>query len=231
LTSAIGFELAQTSPGRAIELAEMLPAGRDRWLLVSAIGQTWVAVDRKAALAWANNLPAGEPRDAALAGIETGLGVPVSRRMAGAPGTRGGSSRTRGSGLAVALGTDIRSPDFAAWLATQAPGLSLDAAIEEYVRQRGALQPEVVGTWVVALPGGSTRDRAMEIYFEALLQGSPAETAAWLRSLPSSDRNDERIEKTAQRWLMTNPEAARAWLLQVPLPPERKERLLRDAPR
>ena len=231
LTSAVGFEIAQRQPDRAVALAEMVPAGRNRWLLFSAIGQTWVAVDSKAALAWANQLPAGEPRDAALAGVDTGLGVPASRRIAGAPGTRGGSSRTRGSAAAVAHWPEVNSPDFAAWLATQPAGLSRDEAILEYVRQRGALQPGAVGQWLATLPGGPARDRAMEIYLDALLLGSPRDAARWLGSLPRSDRTDPLIERTTRRWLMRHPEAADALLQDPTLPGYLKDRLLRDAGR
>jgi hypothetical protein len=231
LTSGIGFEMAQTRPDRAVAIAEMLPEGRDRWVLLSAIGQTWVAVDSKAALAWAGELPAGEPRDAALAGLTTGLGVPVARRNAGAPGLRGGRSRIRGGMAAVAAFPESNSPEFAAWLETQLPGMSRDDAILEYVRQRGALEPSTMGPWISALPGGPTRDRAMEIYLENVVPNSPAEAARWLRSLPRSNRSDEMIERTARRWLRTNPDAAAAWLEEMMLPPDLKERLLREVGR
>ena len=231
LTSGIGFEIAQTQPDRAVEVADLLPAGRNRWLLFSAIAQTWVAVDEKAALAWAGQLPAGEARDAAFAGAETGFGVPISRRGANVPGTRGGSSRTRGGAGAVASGPSSDSPAFAAWRATQAVGMSQDEAILEYVRQRGALEPQSVGSWLVTMPGGSVRERAMEIYVENVLPTAPSEVARWLRLLPRSDRSDRMIEQTARRWLQTSPDAASAWLEDMPLPGYLKDRLLRDAGR
>lgn len=232
LTSSVGFALAQTRPDRAVAVADMLPAGRNRWLLLSSIGQTWVAVDTKAALTWAGRLPAGEPRDSAFAGIDTGLGVPVSRRVAGAPGTRGTSNRTRGGGAPdTAAWSEISSPEFAAWLATQAPGMTRDEAILEYVRQRGTLSPGTLGSWITTLPGGPTRDRAMEIFVDGLLIGSPTQAAEWLRTLPRSDRSDVMIERTAREWFRRNPEAAAAWLESTSLPPERKEQLLREAGR
>jgi len=228
LTSGIGFEIAQTRPDRAIEVTEMLPAGRNRWLLTSAIAQTWVAVDAKAALAWAGQLPAGEARDAAFAGAETGFGVPLSRRGVSAPGTRSGASRTRGGGGAVVTVRPEDSPAFAAWLATQPGRVADDEAILEYVRQRGALEPQTVGAWLNTLPGGTVRDRAAEIYFESVLPGAPDEVARWLRGVPPSDRSDAMIERTVRRWLLTNPSAAEAWMNGTPLPGYLKDRLLRD---
>jgi hypothetical protein len=232
LTSSVGFEVAQTRPDRALDVAAMLPEGRNRWLLLSAIGQTWVAVDSKAALAWAGQLPAGEPRDAAFAGIDTGFGMPVARRARGAPGTRGGSSRTRGGAAAAAAWPEVSSPAFAAWLATQPPGMSRDEAILEYIRQRGALEPGAVAPLISSMAPGTIRDQAMEAYLDGLLIGaSPLEAARWVRSLPRSERSDELMEKTARRWLLTNPEAAVDWIEQSTLPPHRKEQLLREAGR
>ncbi|MEO6244116.1 MAG: hypothetical protein ABIQ12_01665 [Opitutaceae bacterium] len=227
----IGFEVAQSNPRRAIALAETLPQGRDRWLLFAAIGQTWAAVDSKAALAWARELPAGEASLAAFAGVDTGLGVPGSRRMVGAPNTRGGGIRTRGGGVALSGLSAVDTPEFLAWLATQPEGLSRDDAIVEYVRQRGPGAGAGLGPWVAALPGGPTKERAMEIFVDSLLIGSPAEAADWLRQLPRSDRSDEWVERTARQWLSTNPAAAEMWLRDIPLPPERKAQLLREAGR
>lgn len=231
LTSNVGFEIAQTKPERAVAVAEMLPSGRDRWLLLSAIGQTWVAVDSKAAMTWAGQLPAGEPRDAALAGVDTGLGVPQRRRIAGVPGTRSGASRTRGGAGAMISLPDVNSPAFTAWLATQPAGLSKDEAILEYVRQRAALEPQTVGQWLTTLPGGATTDRAKELYIENVVPTAPAEAARWLRSMPRSDRTDAMMESTAKRWLQTNPESAELWLRDSTLPDFVKQRLLRDAGR
>jgi hypothetical protein len=231
LTSGIGFEIAQTQPARAVDVADLMPAGRNRWLLLSAIAQTWVAIDAKEALAWAGQLPAGAAREAALAGAETGFGVPLSRRGVAAPGTRGGSSRTRGGAGAIVTSSATDSPAFAAWMSTQPSGLSPDEAILEYVRQRGALEPQSVGAWLSAMPGGTTRDRAMEIYVENALPTAPAEVARWLRHLPRSERSERMIEQTARRWLQTSPDAAEAWLQDLPLPGYLKDRLLRDAGR
>jgi hypothetical protein len=231
LTSAIGFEVAQVRPERAIAVAEMLPEGRNRWLLFSAIAQTWVAIDSKAVLAWAEKLPSGEPRAAALAGIDTGFGVPVARRIGGPPGTRGGSSRTRGGGAAVAGTGEITSPAFAAWLAAQPRGMSREEAILEYIRQRGALEPAAIAPLLETMPPGYTKDQAMQIYLDGLLIGSPTEAARWVRSLPRSERSDDLMEKTARRLLLINPDAGVDWLQQSTLPTYRKEQLLREAGR
>jgi hypothetical protein len=250
LISVVGFELAQNDPPRAVAVAELLPEGRDRWLLTSAVAQTWVAKDAKAAFAWVNGLPAGAARDAALAGVDTGMGLPSSRRIANAPGSRG-SSRTRGGGAAVAgtggasvsasAGTNQvtnaavvepgDAPTFAAWVANQREGITRDEAILEYVRQRGAAEPSSVGQWLSTLPPGTARDRAIEAYAEAVATSAPADAANFLRTLPRSDQTPEMLERTARQLIRTNPAAAEAWIDQSTLPEHRKEELRRDLPR
>jgi hypothetical protein len=68
LTTSIGFEVAQTDPERAVKIAGTLPEGRDRWLLLSEIAQTWTARNPDGAIAWMRGLPEGAAREAALAG-------------------------------------------------------------------------------------------------------------------------------------------------------------------
>lgn len=231
MVTSVGFEIAQTNPDRALEVAELLPAGRERWLLTGAVAQTWVVKDPQAAFAWAKDLPAGEAREAAYAGFDTGLGLPAKRRIAGAPNTRGGTSRTRGGTGAGALVRDGDLPSFELWVRGQPPTMSREEAILEYVRQRGAAEPRAIGQWLTTLPSGATRDRATELYVESVLAVSPREAASFLRTLPRSEQTPEMLERTAKRLLITDPAAAETWIQQSDLPEFRKEELLREARR
>lgn len=229
LTTSIAFEIAQISPNRAIALAETLPAGRDRWLIVSEIAQTWVAVDQSAAFAWASRLETPEAREAAIAGITTGLGVSSARRTNNPPNF-GRGARILGGRSTYAMGGPLDPPEFTLWVASQSRKMSRDEAILEFVRQRGAQDGGSIGSWLANLTNGSASQRAREIYLDEKLRGSPADAASWLRSLPSSERSDEMIEKTARQWLLTDPGAAATWLRETNLPPFRQEELLRQAP-
>lgn len=226
-SSTVAFELAQVSPTRAIEIAEILPAGRNRWLILSGVAQTWVAQDQDAAISWANRLPPGEARDAAIAGINTGLGLATVRRSP-SPSKAPGISRSRS---AYTIGSENDPPAFAAWLATQPQPMSRDEAILEYVRQRGSQDSGAIGSWLANLTGQSARARAMEIYFQEILQGSPATAANWISSLPNSDRSDVMIENVARQWLRTDARAAEAWLRETNLPFIRQEEILKQIPR
>jgi len=230
LTSSLGFELAQSDPRRAMTLAERLPAGRDRWLLVSAIGQTWVAIDPQAAFSWAQELPAGEARDAAMAGIDTGFGVPSSRRVASVPGLRGGASRTRGGAAAVLAARASEEPTFELWLATQPRGKSREESILEFVRQQGAAQPFAVGQMLSSLPGGTVRQQAIDLQVQNLINTSPELASDFLRSLPRSEQDRAAVERTARRLAPTNPAAAEALLDQALIPADRKADILQGRP-
>lgn len=231
LLSSIGFAVAQAHPDRAIAIAGELPPGRNRWLLTSALAQTWVAQDPKAAFAWAQQLPAGEARDSAYAGFDTGLGTSGRRSISG-PGTRSGTSRIRGGGTAASSWSEEQSATFAVWLRTQRDGMTRDEAILEYVRQRGSAEPQAVGQLLSTLPGTATRDQAIALQVDSLLSsGSSREAADFLRTLPRSSRTDEMTERIARQYLLTNPGAAAAWLEETTIPPHRKRELLREAGR
>jgi hypothetical protein len=227
IASTVAFEIAQTNPARALEMAETLPPGRNRWLVFSAIAETWVGMDRNAAMAWANQLGRGEAHDAAIAGINTGLGVAGTRRFPTSPGFPG-VPRSRS---AYAMGSQIDPPAFATWLATQPQVMSRDEAILEYVRQRSSQDSGSLGGWLANLSGEPVRQRAMEIYLDEVLRGSPASAAIWIRSLSASDRSDEMVERTARRWMETDPAAAGAWLRDSNFPAHLREEILKQIPR
>jgi hypothetical protein len=237
LIANVAFEIAQRSPDQAIALAESLPAGRDRWLVFSTIAQTWIAKDPKAAVTWATQLPPGDAREAALAGVNSGMGLGSSRvpsLVRGTPPREASVATTLPSDAnanSSVLRPELDSPAFAAWLATQPQAMSRDEAILEFVRQRGSADMGSIGNWVAGLAGEPSRQRAMEIYLDQTVRTSPAGAADWLRSLPASSRSDDMIEKTARELSHTDPRAAEALLRDTNFPPHRQEEILRNAPR
>jgi hypothetical protein len=165
-TTSIAFALAQSDPSRAVELLETFPEGRDRMVLIGAIGQTWVARDENAAWRWANRLPSEATRQAALAGIETGLGGAAARFARGEPpptpsGTRIGPDRARSavatpSALnredAVRRGFDVALQESPVNAAIYLNSLSTpdrrDDLVDELVRRWLPLNPEATRAWV-----------------------------------------------------------------------------------
>lgn len=234
MTASVAFEIAQKNPDQAIALAESIPAGRNRWLVFTAIAQTWIVKDPKPAVIWATQLPPGEGRDAAFAGVDSGLGLGSSRATISIPTSGAGSVVSRDlspNNVSSPLRPELNSPAFTAWLATQPRAMSRDEAILEFVRQRSSTDLGAIGTWIAGLAGEPSRQRAMEIYLDQTVRSSPASAADWLRSLPASSRSDDMIEKTARELIHTDPRAAEALLRDTNFPPHRQEEILRNAPR
>ncbi len=165
MTTSIGFALAQSDPPRAVELLATLPEGRDRRVLIGAIGQTWVARDADQAWRWAQQLPEGASREAALAGIETGLGGAGARvarsssstglRSRGGGGPSGDTSAPtlgvgRDDGLRRKFNEALReSPVNAASYLTSLPAPDRrDDMIDELVRRWAPINPDAAKTWI-----------------------------------------------------------------------------------
>lgn len=187
VTTSLGFALAQTDPKRAVEVVEWLPAGRDRWLVVGAIGETWVARNAGEAWRWAGTLPPGEAREAALSGIETGLGGARSRSRtnrvavgATVAGPRvGGGGGVVGGANPMMLGAErdrvlrrefeaalLESPVRAAsWLVAQPLPDRRDEMVDELARRWLAINPEAARAWMEA--NIVSRDRREQLLREA----------------------------------------------------------------
>jgi hypothetical protein len=210
--AAAGFEVAQREPVRALDFVELLPPGRDRWLLLTAIAQTWIAVDASAAFAWCRGLPPGEAREAAVAGLDAGLGIAVARRMVAPPEARGAGRGGGGGGGILEPVTGGLAGAFAAWLEGQPAGLDREAALLAFIRQRSSADALAVAQWIELLPGVSLREQARDAYWQTLVAVSPDEAARWLAGLPRAGRSDLQVERTAREWARRDPGAAAAWL-------------------
>jgi len=164
IATSMGFALAQSDPVRAVGLLATLPEGRDRMAVIGAIGQTWIARDAEQAWRWARQLPAGATREAALAGIETGLGGAGSRAVRDDPTSAGraGSLAAAGGGAAPLTGLarddELRrtfaalldeSPARAAgYLTSLPPADRRDDLVDELMRRWLPTNPEAARTWI-----------------------------------------------------------------------------------
>ena len=188
--TGIGFELAQTTPDQAIAVAETLPEGRNRWLLLAAATQTWVARDPNAAMAWARDLPAGSAREAALAGGETSLaGRP---RFPAVP--RDGFPR-RGR---VVAGGQVAGVDAgeAGEPSSLPPGSERDHARRKHFEQLLLMSPTLAADWLSSLAPAERTDEMVErLIREWLPQNAPA-AEAWIdQNIIQPDRKRELLRE------------------------------------
>mgnify|MGYP001545421213 CR=1 FL=1 len=184
MATSIGFEIAQTEPERAVEIVEMVPPGRDRGLLFNAIGQTWVARNANDAWAWARQLPPGDAREAALSGIETGLGGAWSRRATiGAP--TAGSTRRRGL-VGGGGGAFVVDPSLLPF------GPERDDAIRRKFEQALQESPVRAANWLATLPLPDRRPEMADELARQWLKVDPRAAENWMEQniLLSSHREE-----------------------------------------
>ena len=131
-----------------------------------------MARDPKAALAWAHALPAGTPREAALAGIDAGLGIASFR------------SREVADTLAQTRAVPAaRSPEGLL-------GPERDRALRRVFEERLFASPVRAADWLSSLPAPDARE-----WFAI----NPAAAETWLdQNIPSPVRR-EQLRQDARR--------------------------------
>jgi hypothetical protein len=185
MTSSIGFEVAQTNPVRAARIAAELPGGRDRSILFSAVGQTWIAREPGAADAWLRSLPAGPDKDAALAGIATATSLARSRRP-GSPQSTYRSSRVGGGG-GVPTVTDVTSLP---------PGQRRQAAVAREFQQRLMESPTRAADWLATLPSPDVTDDMLRQLTQEWTRRDPAAARTWLElHVPTAPRREQILQE------------------------------------
>jgi len=189
VVASIGFEVAQIAPRAAIEIAGLLPAGRDHWLLLSAIGRTFVARDAGAAWAWARGLPEGGPRDAAISGIEAGLGAgrpfrPSEDIAASANAAQPGGVAAAGS-LEAGQGLVGRERQDRLWREFEA---------------RLRASPQEAAQWVVSLPALDRSNEMVDRVAREWLRTNPTAAGVWLdQNVAQPLRREQLLLEAGQR--------------------------------
>ena len=191
LTTSVGFAVAQYEPERAVEIAALLPEGRDRWLMLGAIGQTWVARNPSAAWQWAHEFPSGSARDAAISGVETGQGIARARRPVSGNGTfvTGNNRMPGGSVGAVASG---RAPDSN----SLPPGFERDELLRRQFEAALRESPVRAASWLNSLPLPDRRDEMVEQLARQWLRTDRRSAENWMdQNILSRARRDQLLEE------------------------------------
>lgn len=184
IITAVAFEIARTTPQRAVELTSAVPEGRERRLLYSVIGQTWVARDPAAALAWARQLPIPAAREAALSGIETGLGVGSARI---ADGREPAFDAVGGAGRSPADPRDV---------AALSPSAERERALRKKFDDLLLASPRLAADWLGSLPPGDQSDELLQRLAREWLAQNPAAAETWLdQNVVSRPRRDQLLQE------------------------------------
>lgn len=187
IVASIGFEVAQTAPERAVGIASSVPEGRDRWLLLSEIAQTWTARNPDQAVTWMRSLPAGEAREAALAGIDSATGAASTRRARTVQGAYRGPGRLAGGG-----GSGGPSPVVAADATALPPGPAREQALRREFERRLQTSPALAANWLATLPAPEVNDDILRRLTQEWMRYDPASALSWLElHVPTASRREQ----------------------------------------
>ena len=186
--TSLSFALAQSEPERAVQVVEGVPEGRDRWLVLGAIGQTWVARNEDQAWAWARQLPPGAAREAALAGIETGLGGARARREAGGRVATGRVRSGGGGGAATTVAAG-----------EMAPGFEREQAMRREFEEALRESPARAAAWLATMPVLDRRQEMADELARRWLAVNPDAATAWMELHIAESERRERLWREAGR--------------------------------
>lgn len=187
VATSIGFEVAQIAPNRAIVIADTLPEGRNRWLLLSTSAQTWVAREPDAAMAWARQLPPGGARDAALAGVETSLAMTPHYPTVPRDGFPRRGRRVFGGQVAGVTADELSSLP---------PGSDRDRALRNHFNQLLLMSPALAADWLNSLAPAERSDEMVERLVRDWLPQNPAAAEAWIdQAIVQPDRKRELLRE------------------------------------
>jgi len=210
-----------------------LPPGEARTALLKDVAQNWAGRQscNPAAMAWANQLPAGADHDGFVAGMSQTLadgdpGQAASLAVGIAPGELQSEAFRMVATFWVLHYDD--GPDAAAWSATLPPGPTRAAAQAAVARDWAIRDPAAVDAWLQSLPADDARAKAAEAYV-SIAGMRPDLAARWVDSIADENKRNDQIETIVHQWSKTSPDAAQVWLQQTTLPDERKAALLRVA--
>ncbi len=241
IAQAIQSIAAKNADG-AMQLFQLLPAGPERIRAATAIGQTMNQSDPQAALnwlatngsittwqaknviggwlnqspndaiAWAQALPAGEKREAALGAVATRL---ADSDPAKAKAFFQQLSSDRQDDISRDLMRTFYKQDAEQarqWAQSLPPGKSQADALNYVADEWYKKDPAAVAQWINTLPSGQGRDSAVDGYSASLANTDPANAMRCALTIDNALARFDAIEGVTNRWLQSDANAARNWI-------------------
>ncbi len=209
---SLSVDWASRSPAAAASALNLIPDARQGEFL-NVVGTQWARQDPTAALAWAEEVPAGSARDSFLGGVASILGEtsPVQAAQLAAALTTG--SLQNDTALTVAIEWSRTDPLGAAeWVKMFPAGdlrqRTLRNLVSVWAAQSPQSPPEALLTW----PEGPERDQAIRHYLDEVLETEPSRGLQVLSAIGDSNVRSEESQRLVQHWLMLDPTAANAWI-------------------
>ncbi len=203
---------ANSEPQAAVEwLFENVPASKDSYQLRNVMGR-WAERSPDEAISWAQKLPAGEKREAAIAGLAMSLSFQEPARAQNLFNQLSPDAQASVAG-SISYSLAQQDPEKArAWAEALPPGKVQAAAFGTVAYQMAQKDVEETAHWLGTLPAGAGRDRAVANFSNFAARKDPEGAMAW--ALTISDERDrlQQVEQLYRNWKATDGPGAQKWI-------------------
>ena len=182
-------EFAMRNPQAATDHFSSLPPGRQSPEVAEEVAHGMVlgkgmanALNSQEAVAWAERFPAGELRDAALAGmVKYGAANDIEFALSIVPRLPEGAIRARAVGFLADLWGRKDAPKTAEWLNTLPPSPSRDEGLIHFGLSITASDAQLAARWLATIQDSEKRERYSGEAFVKWRAQDPQGAEAWLR--------------------------------------------------
>ena len=182
-------ELAMRDPQAANDRFSSLPRERQSGEVAEELAQGMAlrkgmdhTLDSQEAITWAGGFPAGELREAALAGlVKYGAANDVEFALEVVPSLPEGAMREKALGMLADIWGRKDAPKAAEWLNTLSPSPSRDSAVIRLGSGVAAIDPQSAVQWLATIQDAEKRERYSGEAFVKWRAQDPQGAEAWLR--------------------------------------------------
>jgi hypothetical protein len=211
------YRVLQQDPARAASLVGALSAttlAHDADVVSEVAGQ-WATRDANAAAAWSQQLPAGPPRDRALAEVGSRWAeqdAPGAAAFAKGLADSGEQAKWLGQVAQVWSAYDAKAA--LAWLGTVPEGPTRDAVVAGFGDGLAIWKPEEAARFAASLPAGELQTETTLKVVTRWVRDDPSAAAAWVSAFPTGPARERAIAELVKQWRREDRTAADAWAQQ-----------------
>ncbi len=181
------------------------------------VARNWVNVDPKAALRWAEDLPAGDARTTVLSQLSSSWAEHDPQAAAEYADRENNKDAVVEPARTWATNDPLAALN---WLDSRHSKVGRDEAVDATISYWAAVDQRRALEWTNNQPAGETKDRALRRIGEEMAYQEPAKAVYVVMGMRPGDERAQQLLNVYDSWHASDSEAAAAWLATVHLPPK-----------
>ncbi len=209
---------------------------------IRSVVSTWASKDTAEAFAWAQALPSGPKRDAAIGGALVGMAKDDPERAIKTATTMlspeqqnrvlspiAGQWAAKDPKAAAKWASELKTSQgswsiaysvTSAW-ARKDPQAAADwimqsptagFAVSNVTQEWANVDPTAAAKWLDRVPAGKNRDSAIQGFIQAVTDTDPAGAAEWAQTISDANQRENAVSNLYRKWNSADPKASEAWL-------------------